>query len=777
HSSADREKYRETLCALADLYCQGYLLGWQRLYGEEESRRIGLPTYPFARERYWPETGAAAAVAAGSPAVLHPLLHRNTSDLSAQRYGSRFSGEEFFLRDHVVGGRRVLPGVAYLEMAHAAVLRAAGDEAAASPCLRLKQVVWVRPLVVSERAVDVEIELHAEDDGAIAYEIYSKEGGERVIHSQGRALLGEVGAAPVLDLAAVQSRCSDRSLSAEACYAAFAKAGLEYGPSHRSMSSLAVCRGEKGGREVLARLSLPEVVGSSSSDYVLHPSLVDAALQASLGLSLGEADGKGSLPFALDEVTVYSGCVPRMWAWVRPSSSSSAAVRKLDIDICDEGGRVLVRLSGFSARTAERAVSQPATLLARREWRRAEAPSASGSPYAQHHVVVCGSDWRLAELGASLPEARLAELGPGPEALWARYEQAASDLVSLLQRIVREKPKSEVLIQVVVPACGEGSVFAGLSGLLKTARLENPKLVGQVIGLDCASDSAWVASRLRESALNGGDQEIRYVGGDRLVSGWSELPASLPAAPPWREDGVYLITGGAGGLGLLFAAAIARRARGAQVVLTGRSALDEAKQSRLRALEGQGARVSYRPVDVGDAAAVGSLVDWLRAEFGGLNGILHAAGVLRDSFLVRKTASEVEAVLWPKVRGLVTLDEATRDLPLEFMLLFGSVAGAFGSVGQSDYASANGFLDAYASYRNTLVARGERWGRTVSLSWPLWRDGGMRVDAAKEELLRDLGMSPLPTESGFAALYASLAAGESSVVVLSGEISGLRRQL
>ncbi|MFX9127653.1 hypothetical protein ABTN71_19915, partial [Acinetobacter baumannii] len=79
-----------------------------------------LPTYPFARERYWVPAVAASATA-GATARLHPLLHRNTSDLAGQRFSSRFSGEEFFLKDHVVGGQRVLPGVAYLELARAAV--------------------------------------------------------------------------------------------------------------------------------------------------------------------------------------------------------------------------------------------------------------------------------------------------------------------------------------------------------------------------------------------------------------------------------------------------------------------------------------------------------------------------------------------------------------------------------------------------------------------------------------------------------------------------------
>ena len=85
-----------------------------------------MPAYPFARERYWVPVGANGNSFLPVPATLHPLLHQNTSDLMEQRFSSTFTGKEFFLADHVVKGRQFLPGVAYLEMARAAIVAAAG---------------------------------------------------------------------------------------------------------------------------------------------------------------------------------------------------------------------------------------------------------------------------------------------------------------------------------------------------------------------------------------------------------------------------------------------------------------------------------------------------------------------------------------------------------------------------------------------------------------------------------------------------------------------------
>src|SRR5947199_197399 len=117
------------------------------------------------------------------------------------------------------------------------------------------------------------------------------------------------------------------------------------------MARAAVVRGGGAGRSEpgggpLKEVAWPRPPGVwawTEGEYVLHPSLLDAALQASVGLELGQQVAGGlHLPFALDEVEVFAPSPPRGWAWVRYGSGSTAgsAVRKLDIDLCDEQGRV-----------------------------------------------------------------------------------------------------------------------------------------------------------------------------------------------------------------------------------------------------------------------------------------------------------------------------------------------------------------------------------------------------------------------------------------------------
>ncbi|EFL43493.1 ketoreductase domain-containing protein [Streptomyces griseoflavus] len=164
---------------------------------------------------------------------------------------------------------------------------------------------------------------------------------------------------------------------------------------------------------------------------------------------------------------------------------------------------------------------------------------------------------------------------------------------------------------------------------------------------------------------------------------------------PWRSGGVYLVTGGLGGIGTLVARDMAAAVRDVRIVLAGRSPLGPEQESVLDGLRDRGADVRYVRADVARAAAVRSLVDGILREHGTLHGIVHAAGVLRDGLVRGKTAEECREVLAPKVAGLVNLDEASRDVPLDFLVSFSGAAGVLGNAGQSDYAAANAFLDAY----------------------------------------------------------------------------------
>ncbi|MEU7163984.1 SDR family NAD(P)-dependent oxidoreductase [Streptomyces morookaense] len=732
----------------ATRWAGGGTVDWAEL--GSTGRRLRLPTYPFARERHWFRVPEATP---GQQAVLHPLVHRNTSDLSEQRYSSSFTGDEPFLAAHQVRGARVLPAVAYAEMARAAVEYAAGDGA----LVRLRDVAWLRPLVAGAAPVDVHVGLVPGEDGRIAFEVYSGPSAQdpsAVVHSRGTAEPGTPGEPVTLDLDALRAACPT-SRAAEDVYAAFREQGLEYGPAMRGLREIHL-----GSGELLARVARPAEAGPDDG-AVLPPSVLDAAFQASLVLMAETADAPARgpvLPFTLEELDVHGPCPAETWARVR-RREGSGVLDTFDIDLCDADGVVAVRLRGLVQRTVAEKTGRVVTATC--EW--TDAPAEQGAA-ATLHGFVAG---KAAEPADGIALTRLPDVTPDRIADGA--DAVLGAVFSRVKELVASRPGTAQRCVVLVDDRVPRHFHAPLTGLFRTVALENPLVSGRVVRVPHLGTATprRLADVLRTEAADiAPDAEIRYTA-DGTRQAWRPVDVDLgagPEVPPLKEGGVYWLTGGLGGLGRHFARYVARCA-GTTVVLSGRTA-DEAA---LAALRETGVDAHFVPADVTDKADVERAVRAILREHGSLDGIVHAAGVLRDAYVLHKDADDLPAVMAPKVRGVLNLDAATRDLGLDFFVVFSSVAGVYGNSGQSDYAAANAFLDAFAGHRRTLADVGERSGRTVALSWPLWADGGMTADAVTQEAMRrQRGWEPLPTEPGLRVFGGALADGPGHVVVAYG---------
>ncbi|MBU2453753.1 MAG: SDR family NAD(P)-dependent oxidoreductase, partial [Proteobacteria bacterium] len=780
----EKKKYAKLL----DLWVRGMTINWDKFYNHIKPTRISLPTYPFARERYWiPEAKSAASNALPSGNYqLHPLVHENISNLSAQCFKSTFTGTEFYLSDHVIQDRHILPGVAHLEMARAAVeLSSAVKDGPAG--IMLHNIVWARPLVVQNQPVQARIRLIPKENTRIAYEIYSQtRETDFLLHSQGTTTQLPVEKALTLDLMELENQCSQTKVSSTQVYQAFHVMGIDYGPSHQGIQALHI-----GSNQVLAKLCLPDSAMDTLDQYVLHPGLMDSALQASIGfmpdiLTLENLkDKKPLLPFALESLEIYGPCKKNMWVFIRYSKTGTLTnhIQKLDMDLCDDQGKISCRMTGFTSRVLELPINQPTpgqnsfsdsieTMMWTPSWKEKRMPQDVLPPeYLQYLIICC-------ELGTHLPQAveagvkdsKYRVLQSEEKSIAKRFQIYAVKIFEAIQEIIRQRPRGKVLIQVVIPEKEKQQPFMGLSGLLKTACLENRKISCQLICIDPDEDGQTIREKLKDNACLPNDQVIRYKNKKRLVAAWSEIKPVKEASRPWKDHGLYLITGGSGSLGLVFAQKIIQQAKGTRIILTGRTPLTRESESRISALNSSNTRVIFKQLDMTQEQDVNHLMSNIRQEHGDLNGVIHAAGVIHDNFILKKSRQEFIRVLDPKVTGLVHLDNATKDIELDCFILFSSVAGALGNPGQADYAAANAFMDAYAGYRNDLVERKKRHGQTLSMNWPLWKEGGMTVDPATEQMMfTAMGMVPMASSTGINALYQGMASGCRQVMVLEGQ--------
>ncbi|CAM4515031.1 SDR family NAD(P)-dependent oxidoreductase [Paenibacillus xylanexedens] len=791
---------------LLELWVNGAKLDWKQMYGAMTPGKMSLPTYPFEREKYWlPEAeGMPLSVANTTEAdsrntiVLHPMLHHNTSLLSEQRFTSRFSGDEFFLSDHQVGTYRVLPGVAYLEMAREAVKRSVEHADSVPEVIVLENIIWGRPVVIAAQATDVHVRLYTEEQGDIHYEVYTQDASAELLHSQGLALLKNESQELRLNLEEIRNRCI-KPWTADECYQAFEQMGLHYGTAMRGIET--VYTGENA---VLAKLALPARVKDSVRDFVLHPSMADAALQSAIGLLLAhsmpddyrlQTSASPLLPFALERVVFHRPCTAHMWTYIRYSKGHkpSYSLQKLDIDLCDEDGNVCVQFEGFTSKPLKGEIhmgktsspTESQTLMFAKEWKEQEAVVVPEVVYSRHIVMLSGP-WTEQEhiMAAKLPNVQYVSLGPDPadrvgysDLMGEQYLFAVKKAYRYVQQLLKARPEGAVLIQLLVSKRAQYKLFGGLSALLKTAELENPKIIIQIIEADDLQSTERVVQILTESSQSAGDTHIRYQNDKRYTSLWKEVGSSHSSLVelPWKDRGVYLITGGLGAIGSIIAEHIAEQAEHPVLILTGRSEPDESDRQRMALLEQMGAEVIYRRSDVSKKEAVDELMLEISRNQGGLHGIIHNAGLIRDSYMIRKELDDIQEVLAPKVAGTVHLDEASQYFKLDFFVLFSSLAGVHGNVGQADYAAANAFMDKYSEYRNERVQQGERHGFTLAINWPLWEEGGMHMnDHARQNMERISGTVPLERANAMRSLQQTLQERRSPVVVIQGEADQMR---
>ncbi len=795
---------------LAQLWTGGVSIDWSLLYLDEPAPApVRLPLYVFARDRYWLGADGVrvrAAEGAGGGSDRSDLADRTYAKepLKAEVVAAGEEGasvriavgaERGFVRDHLVGGRRLLPGVACLELVRRA-LAAAWPGAAAG---EWRHLVWAAPLEVPDAGVDLWIELRRKP-GRWEFTLETRAmGGGRTVHVQGRVAERSAAAGAMrLDIEALRARCAER-LEGEEVYGRFAEIGFAYGPAMRAVEFI-----QAGPGEALARLAAAPEAGIEWT-----PALLDGALQAVLGTTRTGAGADGGrarayLPFSAGEVWLASGALPaRAWAHI-VAGTEDANTRRYQIAVCDDAGEVRVRLKDFAvraaaARSGETAVPEngagpgPEVAAYVPEWVEQALPEAPEGGGARKVVLVASEDevWLDAARRAGAAAVRL----PADEAAWATAVAAAAETWGMrVSQVILDGRGEEALRPEWVAAAkallrargpmhltiagraGDGEAVAGLGGFARTVQAEAPTLRVTLLGLVEPTVETVLAAARAEADAPAADLETRRdAAGLRRVRRWRE--ASWPSAVAAWRAGTYLITGGAGGLGRIFATE-ATRWPGVRVVLVGRSPENEDIAAWLRGLRAGGAQIEYRSCDLTRSEAVTSLVRALRTEGAPIRGVVHAAGVLRDRLLAQKGWADFEAVLAPKAAGARNLDEALADEELDFFAVFSSTAGALGNPGQADYAAANGALDAFARLRASDAAAGRRQGRTVSFNWPYWREGGMRIEARMLGWIeQETGLRPLETSAGLAAFAAGLAGTEPQVLVLAGDQPRIRKAL
>ncbi|ERH59378.1 MULTISPECIES: type I polyketide synthase [Bacillus amyloliquefaciens group] len=372
----------------------------------------------------------------------------------------------------------------------------------------------------------------------------------------------------------------------------------------------------------------------------------------------------------------------------------------------------------------------------------------------------------------------------GPEKISEQLSKGAYPLFFFSRALMRSKAEKKVVSLFLYPADHKNDqpLYASVHGAGQSILLENPKLALKTIGISVSDKSSLPELtaeiiRVESTEAHPGETDLYYEGNVRWVRALREAEPSQNSGFSFKENGVYMITGGAGGLGLIFAEHIAAQTK-ANIILAGRSELTEDKKNKISRMKAGGSSVQYIRGDFSDSRDAERIIKTIKRQFGEINGVIHSAGVTHDALLIQKSKDEIQEVIAPKINGTVLLDSLLQTEPLDFFVMFSSSSSMYGNIGQTDYALANRFIDLFAEWREGMRRKKERSGVSVAIGWPLWEDGGMKVDKQTEKWMKQkIGMVPLSKTNGIKAFQDSLSLNASQLIVFEGDKEKLESAL
>jgi len=366
-------------------------------------------------------------------------------------------------------------------------------------------------------------------------------------------------------------------------------------------------------------------------------------------------------------------------------------------------------------------------------------------------------------------------------------------LLNLVQAIDRNAFKPEIRLTIITDGMQKirgddihSPQKATLLGALKVISKEYTNIQCQSIDIEISDQKEVIITYLLKELLQEKPTlELAYRDGQRWEKTYESRSLYRTGKEKTRlkEEGVYLITGGLGGIGMELAQEIATMVR-PKLALLSRRALpprknwtkiikstsenDSTRQKiiKIKEIEKSGAKVLDISADVTNKKQMQKALTGIKKKWGKIDAVIHAAGIA-DGIPIRQHTEETSRqILEPKVTGALILEELLKDQPLNFFILFSSIGSILALPGRVAYSAANTFLDQFAHYKNAKGCR-----NTISINWDEWRQIGMTAKMQTKSIKQSHPMSILPHEGKESFMRILSGHGFSQVIVSTNELN------
>ncbi|MDP4146687.1 MAG: type I polyketide synthase [Bacillota bacterium] len=793
------ENKEASLREICNLYINGADIEWKAIYRGQSRKKVSLPVYPFKRSRCWIETKAKVSINNLSQAkeISHPLVDRCIVKTFGQEiYAVRLNiDSHWVLGEHKVAGRCVLPGTAYLE-----IIREIFSKHIDGNYTKLQNILFVSPLIVEANETKEVHIIVKEKEGYYDFTIASKSdsGHGWNIHVEGKAQAEMVQQIPEYDIDAIFKNSAMEEMAEED----ERKIIVEIGPRWTGIKK----RTYKGqNNEYIAHFKIPEEFENDLKEYYIYPPVMDRSINAANAL-VGEGtylplSYKTMIIYGASPKEFYSYIRPS------GSQKGNLETLRFDVLLFDKTGKVFVEVKDYTIKRVrenefklsqlkeskdmfhqvvwnvselgknEKDLIQGDILLFKGKKNICEDVANSlkaegcnliqvelGDRFeklSQNEYIISAREEDYKKLMAQMSQQKLSNIihmstldGASEieniQELEHQQNNGVLSLFHLTRALIANKFSKELDIILISDYANQVTKFEesikphnmSIFALGKVVKQEYLNLKSRCIDID---DNTSADEIVAEIKAGGDSYQCAYREGARYIDEFKELNIARQEDKAFeiKEQGVYLITGGIGGLGLEISKFIASKNK-VKLALINRSSMparetwddilraaENKKMCRaikaIRRIEVNGAEVLCYSADTANFNEMEQVVTELREKYGVINGIVHCAGLAGDGFIYGREEKIFKNVIAPKTQGTWILDKLTKSDELDFFVLFSSITSILGGQGQGDYTAANSYLDSFTAYRN------KQGKRTITINWPAWKEVGMAADYGVED--------------------------------------------
>ncbi len=756
----------ECLQKVAQSYLTGCDISWEDFYAPAERVKVSLPGYPFEKKRCWVKLKENVRekqqlLTSYSRKYESVFLKNCILETPAVAvYATTFHEDDWLLSEHRVMGTPTLVGVSYLQMAFEA-----GKNHLNCSRLRFEDFYLLQPLTLSNGKTLEFVTTIARSEDQLQVEVQSKSTDDDwTTYARFNVSKIEVDTIESFDIEAIKDKLSNSR--------GVVPRGVDEGNEEMIQVSTkwnCLQRIYWKEAEFLAELIVPEEDEALASGFFLYPPLIDAAVSFAI-------DESGFLPYSFGTVELYKRASGKMYSYVRKQQENSSETRIFDIFLTDENGEMIAFFKNFTLKKI--AQQKQYNLFHELIWK--IWPLEKNISQIDHKIAVFhhfGYNSRIVDQLGSTKEIAFCEIvednyneifeqfpaqfpdkiifilpakkiGIGDGITWPedRFVNSLSSVFNLAKYLSANVASKLDLLFVgenVNEVTGDehtlDSLANAVAGLGQVMQQEMPNIRCRFLDVDEQTNVSEILMEVETGfaesyflrANRGGTRYVREI--KPMVLESREL-----SNVTYQEGGVYLVTGGTGGIGLELAHYLAKQAKVKlalmnrtefppeaawdAILLENRDQKLSRKIAKILEIRKEGSEVYFYTADVGEYDQLLFEVENIRKELGRISGVVHAAGVAGEGFIFGKEPETFRAVIRPKIQGTSYLFELLKHDKPDFFVMTSAITAIAPTSGQSDYTAANCFMDAYAAEMNRAGMN------ATSINLTAWADTGMAYE-------------------------------------------------